>query len=185
MTTQEYNKSYYDNNKERLSEQRREYRIRNKQQLSGYDREYKRKNREDRKEKRRLWLLTPEGQEYKLKESKAYHQKLKTERPFTKMWRSMNGSAKKRGLEVTIEEKDLQNQWDKQNGLCYYTGKPMSMNFGDRPPDLVSIERLDNSIGYTPSNIVLCRWVINRMRSNLTQVEFSNLINEIYTHLSH
>jgi hypothetical protein len=43
--------------------------------------------------------------------------------------------------------------------------------------DSVSIDRIDSSNGYTPSNTVLCRAVINSMKSNLSEAIFPEAVS--------
>lgn len=52
-----------------------------------------------------------------------------------------------------ITSTDLETLWNKQNGLCYYTGLPMRYNSYDWH---VSLERIDVNKGYINENIVLC-----------------------------
>lgn len=76
--------------------------------------------------------------------------------------------------EYSISEKDLINQFNKQNGLCYYTG--LRLEFGqkqkDRNQQTASIDRLDNAKGYTTDNIVWCHKHINLMKKDLTVERF-------------
>ena len=74
--------------------------------------------------------------------------------------RSSKASAKlrgeRRGEEVGKHEIDVEfltNLWEKQKGLCYYSNIPMNYNKAEWR---ISIERLDNSKGYIPENVVLC-----------------------------
>jgi hypothetical protein len=74
--------------------------------------------------------------------------------------RSSKASAKlrgeRRGEEVGKHEIDvdfLNELWEKQKGLCFYSNIPMNYNKAEWR---VSIERLDNSKGYIPENVVLC-----------------------------
>lgn len=60
--------------------------------------------------------------------------------------------------EHTIKDSYLEELYEKQNGLCYYSNIPM--NF-DKSEWKVSIERLDNTKGYIEGNIVLCCLELN------------------------
>lgn len=54
--------------------------------------------------------------------------------------------------------------FNKQNGLCYYTN---SWIFAKAHPTVsLSIDRVNNNLGYTKSNIVLTSKALNRMRGN-------------------
>ena len=61
--------------------------------------------------------------------------------------------------EFTIIEKDIFDQWDLQQGLCYYSKIPMI------PKPLhnwqASLERKNPELGYIKSNIVLCVLELN------------------------
>ena len=58
-----------------------------------------------------------------------------------------------RKMDFDIELTDLENLWNIQNGRCYHSGIPMNY---DRNEWRVSIERLDNDLGYIKLNVVLC-----------------------------
>jgi hypothetical protein len=83
--------------------------------------------------------------------------------------------AKKDGRECTITRLDLIAQWDKQKGICVYSNQPMTFVVGKRKTN-VSIDRVDNTQGYTPDNIVLCCSLINAMKTDLTQYDFQRWI---------
>jgi hypothetical protein len=87
--------------------------------------------------------------------------------------------ANKKGLAFTITKADLISQWEKQQGLCYYTNLPLSQTVGDRL-NIMSIDRVDSTKGYTPDNIVLCRFVANEMKNDQSVEEFSKEIQELY-----
>ena len=72
-----------------------------------------------------------------------------------------NGSTRS-ALKVDIDWNWLEQQYHNQNGRCYYfpeiTLDPQSV-FKSRNPDAMSVERLDDSKGYTKDNVVLtCRF---------------------------
>lgn len=86
-------------------------------------------------------------------------------------------SAKKRGQACTIILADVIALWDRQQGLCAYTG--WQMDFTTRSEQLVSIERIDNNIGYTPDNILLVCWCVNRARGGMTQQRFFEMCKSV------
>ncbi len=57
-----------------------------------------------------------------------------------------------------ITEKDIRDQYYKQNGLCYYSGIKMNLEKRDWK---ISIERVDTNKGYIKDNIVLCCFELN------------------------
>jgi hypothetical protein len=71
--------------------------------------------------------------------------------------------AKRRGLECTITVQDLIDCYIRQNGLCYYTGELMIID---------SVDRLDNTKGYIPENIVMCERKVNSSKSTKRKEDF-------------
>lgn len=102
------------------------------------------------------------------------------------IFNASKGNAKKRGLEHTITIDYLEKLFRQQKGLCFYTNKPMLKDTRDviNSNDSVSIDRIDSSKGYVEGNIVLCRWIINRMKNEVSHSIFLELISEIYTNFS-
>ena len=69
--------------------------------------------------------------------------------------------AKRRGKKFALTLADLKNQWDRQNGICPYTGWSLILpkTSNERPKktiDRASLDRIDSSRGYTKDNI---QWV--------------------------
>ena len=94
---------------------------------------------------------------------------------------SSKGNAKKRGLEHTITKNYIEEIYSLQNGVCYYTDKPMHTDLRnkDNNKDCVSIDRIDSDKGYIYDNIVLCRWQVNKMKIDLSNAEFLQIVSEI------
>tara|TARA_B100000242_G_C42882070_1_gene409279 strand:- start:91 stop:699 length:609 start_codon:yes stop_codon:yes gene_type:complete len=74
-------------------------------------------------------------------------------------------------------------RWYKQKGLCHYT--KLKMNFltnrkssrkggGYKKNNRlnVSLDRINPSLGYLKSNVVLCAWLANNMKQDLYKKEF-------------
>lgn len=60
-------------------------------------------------------------------------------------------------MQHTIQPQDIEQMFVQQNGLCFYSKYSMTYS-ATRRDWMMSIERLDNTIGYVLSNIVLiCR----------------------------
>ena len=66
-----------------------------------------------------------------------------------------------------------------QNGKCAHTGETMTLVRGleDKAvvPTLCTIDRIDNTKGYTPDNIMLSCDGINRMRGEMDLKQFRKL----------
>lgn len=69
--------------------------------------------------------------------------------------------------------------YEQQQGLCYYTGKPMVFSQGKTHPDGISLDKLNPSIGYTKANVVFCCFAINTMKGSRTEQEFYDAMKQI------
>lgn len=72
-------------------------------------------------------------------------------------------SNRSRTKEVHITVEDLKNQFNKQNGRCYWLGIPINIHniFIPYHPGAPSVDRLNNKKDYTPENIVICTTYAN------------------------
>ena len=79
--------------------------------------------------------------------------------------KSIRQSAKRRGLEFSLTLQDI-----KIPEMCPLLHIPLIQG-GETSPNLVSIDRIDSSIGYIPSNIQVISYKANTMKSNATKEE--------------
>ena len=94
-----------------------------------------------------------------------------------KLKQNARGSAKKRGNACELEYYDLRDLWAIQKGLCAYTGWPMELT--SKSQRLVSLERIDNNLGYVKDNILLVCWCANKARSGMSQDEFIEMCKAV------
>tara|TARA_Y100000996_G_scaffold350877_1_gene290032 strand:- start:106 stop:441 length:336 start_codon:yes stop_codon:yes gene_type:complete len=76
-------------------------------------------------------------------------------------------NAKRRGLNFDVTVEDLMELYEVQEGLCALSGLPMTRSSANSDYSL-SIDRINNEIGYTKENLQLVCWRVNTMRSSLT-----------------
>jgi hypothetical protein len=63
--------------------------------------------------------------------------------------------------------------WEKQMGLCYYTGVPMVFaKVGIPLPNSTSLDKLDPSIGYKRGNVVWACYQVNTSKGHRSEREF-------------
>ena len=69
----------------------------------------------------------------------------------------------------TITKEDLYKLYDKQKGLCKYSGLPMTFIKDGTGKHLtnISIDHIENKVGYHPENIALVCLSCNMMKYNL------------------
>lgn len=78
----------------------------------------------------------------------------------------MRRNSKKRQNEFEITAEDVWNQYVLQDKKCYFTGLDIKFNNG------ASVDRIDNKIGYTKTNIRIVHKDINYMRRILADDKF-------------
>ena len=81
-------------------------------------------------------------------------------------------NCRKRFKECTITLNDLQEQWNKQKGICPYTGIsliiPTYTKHHNDPIHSASVYRIDSSKGYIPGNIQFVSTCINFMKNTMS-----------------
>lgn len=94
------------------------------------------------------------------------------------LWKRVEYRAKKTAIEFELTIADIREQYEKQNGRCYYSDQPFELanNFTEvyehtRP----SVDRIDSSKGYVKDNIQLTTKDINFMKQSLSDEEFIRL----------
>lgn len=78
-------------------------------------------------------------------------------------------------FDLTLEY--LKDLYAKQNGKCYYSG--VQLTFASNDPNVLSVDRVDSDLGYVDGNVVLCAWIINGMKSDLTKDKFIEMCSMV------
>lgn len=83
----------------------------------------------------------------------------------------------------TLTIVELQAKWHHQNGLCFYTKRPMTYGKSEKKwasdYSAVSLDRINPVLGYTNENVVLCCSIVNTMKSNMTIEQMLDWANAI------
>lgn len=97
-----------------------------------------------------------------------------------------NGIKRTEALDVTIDEIYLVKQFSKQNGKCYWTEFPINPQgvFESHNPLAPSLERLDDTKGYVPGNVVIALRLFNLGRQRCPEEKFKLQINNLKEHFS-
>mgnify|MGYP003123759321 FL=1 len=105
-----------------------------------------------------------------------YIQELHMKKPYVRLFHLAKRRAQKKELLFTITMQDVKRKFPKDN-ICPVTKKPFL--FGKENRDLnPSIDRIDNTKGYTYDNIAIVSYVANRIKNNLTSFDiFKNIVN--------
>lgn len=88
--------------------------------------------------------------------------------------------------QIDIDLKYLEDLWNKQNGLCAYTGIKLILNTHLKIVKdyryTASLDRIDSNLGYVKGNVHFVSACINFMKNSLTHeqtIEFINLIKDL------
>lgn len=125
-----------------------------------------------------------EGASKRAAHMRSFHQLPHGEAAFRKIMIMLRRSASCRNLSMTLTKDFVRSESQKP---CYYCGavrsnlmKGNGSSSGDFPYN--GFDRVDNSKGYDPDNVVTCCWPCNQMRWNMSQENFLNQVKRIFTH---
>jgi hypothetical protein len=125
---------------------------------------------------------SPDGLDYSCKKCRTIYnrdtnnvtyRRWKEKDPIRAMLQGVKGSAKRRNLSCTITTKHLAVP-----ALCPILGIPLVFT-RKRSDNTPSVDRIDNSKGYTPKNIVVCSWRANMLKKDATIKELE-MISKFY-----
>lgn len=155
-------KEYKQKNKDVLSEKGRAYHLANKEKANKVSREYYHENKDKERER---------------------HDKWERNNILKRLAISCNKRNKeKHGPLEKITEQMLRDIYDKQEGLCFYSGEVLKVRRdpGDVRHKLqVSVDRIDSSKGYIVGNMVLSCWKVNQMKNDQPLDEFISWCEKI------
>lgn len=77
----------------------------------------------------------------------------------------------------TLTFTELKSQYDKQNGKCFYSGRPLEIAI--KNINSLSIDRIDSMKNYTKDNIILCCSICNFMKGSSTDIDFIKMCHDI------
>jgi hypothetical protein len=98
---------------------------------------------------------------------------------------SSKNRAGKMGFKYNLNLHGLAKLWFDQNGRCAKTGQMLCFETGtseDKNPFGASIDRVNNSLGYTHGNIRLLAHFINNAKSTYDDETFDMFIESAYTY---
>jgi hypothetical protein len=87
---------------------------------------------------------------------------LKQKERRVRLWQNyLIHESKRRHKDNNIDIEFINELFKKQNGLCYWFKVPLIPTQKQKHPQKPSLDRLDNSKGYTKDNVVLCCYSAN------------------------
>jgi hypothetical protein len=84
---------------------------------------------------------------------------------------SIRSACKKKGIPFDLTAEYLRKVYTEQNGLCFYTDRPMQTTLTGNGPERfqsLSVDRIVPEYGYTQGNVVLCVLKANVIKNDLS-----------------
>lgn len=109
--------------------------------------------------------------------------------PFKMYIRLINQHTKRTKKEVSITLQDLKNQWDKQKGICPYTGWKMNISptskWDKKIKDMnqASVDRIDSSRGYILGNIQFVCMIANFAKNSFSDKDLIEFCTAVYKNM--
>ncbi|MBE9211440.1 hypothetical protein IQ247_01690 [Plectonema cf. radiosum LEGE 06105] len=107
--------------------------------------------------------------------------------PFRNHLKVMKKSAKHRKHECSVTLADLKQLWEKQQGICPYTGwnlvlLPSTTDYQNTilTIDRASVDRIDSSLGYIPENIQFVAVIANFAKNIFTEKDLIKFCHDVY-----
>lgn len=97
--------------------------------------------------------------------------------PVARLWSSCKSRSKRLGLPFTLLQEDIVIP-----EYCPILGLRLDISYKERSEGTPSIDRIDNTKGYTKDNIVVTSWRANRLKNNGSIDELAAIVY-FYTQL--
>jgi hypothetical protein len=107
--------------------------------------------------------------------------------PFRLHFRCAKRRSKKNNKSFSLSLCDLKELWDKQKGVCPYTGWQLdlprtSSEKRNRNPKRASLDRKDSSKGYTPDNVQFVSYMANCAKNVFSESELIAFCEAVVQH---
>ena len=160
----ELSKKYYQNNREKIDEQKRKYAKAHpekaKEIAKKSGKKYREANREKIRERQRKYNETNREM---LNERVV---KRRHDHPFLFAARRLKTRCRHSGTAFDLEPDWYRQRWEECGGICPMTGIKMKKIGDSNDPYTMSVDRIDPNKGYTKENTrLVCLWY-NRARNN-------------------
>lgn len=89
----------------------------------------------------------------------------------------INRRCRLKSIMVDIDSSYIECLYKLQNGLCAYTNEKLELASGSN--NTLSVDRIDSSLGYIKSNVVLTTWKVNNCKQDLSLEEFKEICKKV------
>ena len=91
-----------------------------------------------------------------------------------RMWSRVKARAKRDNIVFDLTPGDISNLTIPIT--CPVLGIPLRQERGRQTDNSISIDRIDSTQGYTPDNVVIVSWKVNRLKSNASLEEMRKMV---------
>ena len=91
-----------------------------------------------------------------------------------RMWSRIKSRAKRDGIVFDLTRNDIADLTIPIT--CPVLGIPLRQERGRQTDNSISIDRIDSTRGYTPDNVVIVSWKVNRLKSNASLEEMRKMV---------
>ena len=109
------------------------------------------------------------------------NESLKQKERRVRLWQNTLIHDSKRNKEHNLTVDDVNEMFQKQNGLCYWFNVPLIPSNDSKHPQQPSLDRLDRSKGYTKDNVVLTCYSANIGRNETTVEEWKKFLKLLFS----
>lgn len=149
----EKNARWYSANREKAREYSVQYRAANPEKTRERDARHHAAHREKRHEQHARWLAA----------NPTYRSKYHATKRLTKLINGARCRSRKKNVPCFLTVESLQERYDR--GICERTGLPFDLSPGPDRLFSPSLDRIDNSKGYSPENVQIVLWMYNGLKS--------------------
>ena len=110
------------------------------------------------------------------------------QRLFAERCADIKGRCLEKSIPFDLNSEYLLSIYNNQKGLCFYTKIPLKLHTdmfskkGQPDPDILSVDRIIPSKGYTKGNIALCCNAINKLKGNMQVEDLDYFITQLRDH---
>jgi hypothetical protein len=166
---------YKDKEKEKEYNSKRY--IRDKEKILSRNKRYRDNNTEKEKERSKRYRRENINKEV-IRASKYYHNN-RSDKWFIYLFKNCHRNNKKYSSLIDFNSNYILELFQKQNGMCGYFNIPLVITEIHKHPFKPSIDRIDNTKGYTKDNIILCCLMSNMGRNSCDYDEWKTCLNSL------
>ena len=107
-----------------------------------------------------------------------YNAQLHAKTPFNRLFHLAKRRAKEKNMEFTLTKETIKEKYPKDN-LCPVLKEPFKFGIENKDYN-PTIDRIDNTKGYTPENTIIVSFVVNSIKRDCTDFSIFQKLADFY-----